>query len=1190
MIKKISSFFVDLHTWQIMLLSMLGAVFITDLVTALFSLWLWNTIRFDLMALGTLNALLVPALTVPFIIRIIRKMVKLEEQTQAQHEHMQGLEERKNHELARQKYAYEALHNQRLNDQALYEATQKQSRELALIGNIRNAMAQELELPALLHSVVESVASSFGYTQVSLYLLEGDMLTLQHQVGYEHPYEKIALLEGVIGRAARTGQAIYLEDVNADPEYRKAVDDVTSEICVPFFDIGQVVGILNVESIQGVKLTETEYQLLVTLSEHLGLAIGRARLYADIQRRNHILSALEKSTLVLMKKLDLNETLQTILLQAAQLLKTPHAYIYLVEPDEKEIKTILGMGIFSDSIGKKLNPNEGLAGKIWQSGETLNIADYRQWDGRSAQFEAIPFHAVVGVPLRANEHIVGVLGLAHMEPNITFSSGDVDLISRFADLASVAFDNARLYTVNQMELIVRRQLGQALRKREAILEAVTFAAEKFIQSSNWRENINPILERLGITLNATHAYLSEHHLSKAGEQVVSMRYEWTAPGHQSDLGNEEFQNGPLFEAGFENYYETLARGDIFIGNSSTFSTTEKEHFESLGIKALLEVPLFVGGGWWGTIGFDDFEEAREWSNAEVDALKIAAGILSAAIQRQEVDSAVRESERVYRQAIETAGAVPYYQEYKHDKYEFIGEGIQALTGYSAQEMSASLWDSIVKEAKIFGDLENYSLNDAAELVREGRYKNWKCDYRITTRDGQTRWIADSAIELFDETGYSYASIGIMQDITERKQIEASLRHRESILKAITFSAEQFLKTSNWIENINTVLERLGREFNTSHAYLFERHEKANHGIVNSLRYEWTAPGQTPDINDPQYQNVPSESIAQKRYYEVLDSGEPFVGSTSYFTKEEMEDSLQRGIKALLEMRIVVDGKTWGTIGFDEMVHDREWTAVEVDVIRIAANVLGAAIKRQKDEETLQLELNQRKQLIEELELKNRELNDFTYTVSHDLKSPLVTINGFLGYLDKDIQAGKTDRTQNDIQRIQEAVKRMQQLLNELLELSRIGRMINKPEIVPFDELVREALDIVHGRLEAHNITVHAQPNLPAIYGDKPRLVEALQNLLDNAAKYIGDQPDPVIEIGSETGAKGETIFFIRDNGMGIEPQYHERIFGLFNKLDAKSEGTGIGLALVKKIIEVHGGRIWVISEIGKGSTFYFTLK
>ncbi len=166
---------------------------------------------------------------------------------------------------------------------------------------------------------------------------------------------------------------------------------------------------------------------------------------------------------------------------------------------------------------------------------------------------------------------------------------------------------------------------------------------------------------------------------------------------------------------------------------------------------------------------------------------------------------------------------------------------------------------------------------------------------------------------------------------------------------------------------------------------------------------------------------------------------------------------------------------------------------------------------------------------------------------------------------------------------------MQRLLNELLELSRIGRMMNDPQELSFNALVKEAMEVVHGRLEGRNITVQIQPNLSSIYGDKPRLIEVLQNLLDNAAKYMGDQPHPYIEIGQRGEENDKPIFYVKDNGIGIAPEHHERIFGLFNKLDVKTEGTGVGLALVKRILEVHNGRIWVQSEPGKGTIFYFTL-
>ncbi len=244
----------------------------------------------------------------------------------------------------------------------------------------------------------------------------------------------------------------------------------------------------------------------------------------------------------------------------------------------------------------------------------------------------------------------------------------------------------------------------------------------------------------------------------------------------------------------------------------------------------------------------------------------------------------------------------------------------------------------------------------------------------------------------------------------------------------------------------------------------------------------------------------------------------------------------------------------------------------------------------------QRELNKRKRveaerekIIHELEAKNAELERFTYTVSHDLKSPLITISGFVGLLELDAKSGNMEKFKVDMQRINEAVEKMRRLLNELLELSRIGRLVNPPSETSFAKITEEALTLTRGRLMAGNITVNVQPDLPVVSGDRPRLVEVMQNLIDNAAKFMGDQPAPQIDIGVQK-KNNEHIFFVRDNGIGIQPAHHEKVFGLFDKLDAQSEGTGVGLALAKRIVEVHGGRIWVESEgKGKGSRFCFTL-
>ena len=377
-------------------------------------------------------------------------------------------------------------------------------------------------------------------------------------------------------------------------------------------------------------------------------------------------------------------------------------------------------------------------------------------------------------------------------------------------------------------------------------------------------------------------------------------------------------------------------------------------------------------------------------------------------ERKQAENALRTSEALYRKAIEVANAVPYHQTYHvHGRsvdYDFIGDGIRQITGYGPEEFTEDHWDSLTQERVLLDELAQYSFNEATQKVRSGVHPVWKCNHRIRAKDGSTHWVFEAAVELRDQNGISHGSIGMFQDITERKRVE-----------------------------------------------------------------------------------------------------------------------------------------------------------------------------------------DEREKLIAELERRNAELERFTYTVSHDLKSPLVTINGFMGYLEADAASGNMERFKLDRQRIQGAVDKMRALLDDLLELSRIGRLMNQPENIPFDEMVREAREMVHGQIEARNVTVLTQPGLPIVHGDRQRLIEILQNLIDNAIKYMGDQTNPIIEIGQSGEEDGKLVFFIRDNGIGIAPEYHERIFGLFNKLDSKSEGTGVGLALVKRIVEFHGGRIWVEGEVGNGSTFYFTL-
>ena len=236
-----------------------------------------------------------------------------------------------------------------------------------------------------------------------------------------------------------------------------------------------------------------------------------------------------------------------------------------------------------------------------------------------------------------------------------------------------------------------------------------------------------------------------------------------------------------------------------------------------------------------------------------------------------------------------------------------------------------------------------------------------------------------------------------------------------------------------------------------------------------------------------------------------------------------------------------------------------------------------------------IDISERKRIEQELRDKNTELDRFTYTVSHDLKSPLITIQAYAGMIKKDLETGRYERAQDDMKRIEGATDKMTSLLNDLLELSRAGKIMNEPAPVDMNRLVKETLQQLTGPIAGSHVEIVLQPDLPSVLGDEKRIAEVVQNLIENAMKYMGDQAAPRIEIGTRQEDKG-CVFFVNDNGKGIDPSHHEKIFGLFKKLDAESEGTGIGLALVKRIIEVHGGRVWVESEgEGMGSCFCFTL-
>ena len=506
-------------------------------------------------------------------------------------------------------------------------------------------------------------------------------------------------------------------------------------------------------------------------------------------------------------------------------------------------------------------------------------------------------------------------------------------------------------------------------------------------------------------------------------------------------------------------------------------------------------------------------------------------------ERVQADDELKERQHLIEKVLDTEPGTVYIYDLQENRNVFVNRDWLINYGYSTEETQDD--ENLLAKVIHPDDLPHIITHHDQLKNTDDDKSNIDIEYRIRRRDGVWRWVQSrDTIFTRNSEGQVTQILGILHDITESKQAQDELRDSER-------------KYRQLFENMTSG---------------FAVHEMIYDDQGKPVDYRYL------EIN-PAFEKltgVPVNVLLGKTVKEIMPNTEDYWIETS--------------------AKVAMTGEPTAYVNFSrelDKYYDTYLFSSEKDTFAVVFNDVTEKIKAQEEIQKLNEELKER---IHELEAKNAELERFTYTVSHDLKSPLITINGFIGYLEDDATSGNMERLKEDIQRIQSAVIKMQRLLDELLELSRIGRLMNPPEEIQFEELVREALDNVYGQLEERGVTVTLSSNLPVVYGDRQRLMEVLQNLIDNAAKYMGEQASPLIEIGQQGEEDGKPIFFVRDNGIGIAPEYHEKIFGLFNKLNASSEGTGVGLALVKRIVEFHGGRIWVESEAGKGATFYFKLE
>ncbi|MDP2187832.1 MAG: ATP-binding protein [Sphingobacteriaceae bacterium] len=502
----------------------------------------------------------------------------------------------------------------------------------------------------------------------------------------------------------------------------------------------------------------------------------------------------------------------------------------------------------------------------------------------------------------------------------------------------------------------------------------------------------------------------------------------------------------------------------------------------------------------------------------------------------------------------------------------------AMLGYAEAEVEPNLeqlYRLIHPE-----DLEGFQVQINQILRRQE--SQFALEYRMQCANGGYKWILGRGRTLTHHPAKAGRFVGTHIDITAKKALELEQKRHERLLKALYQASTLLLNPATTLdERMLEALALIGDASRVQRIHLFKylpsggcmrRYywDAQKGGVVN----QWTKENQR-----QQFFELP------ERWATLLKEGQVIQGRTEKFPDQEQFYLLKHGVMSVLMVPVMVADENWGFIAFDDLSSNREFLDANIQVMMNFGIAIGHAKTRDYFEGHFR-ELNE--QLSQKniaLEQSIKELDQFAYIISHDLKAPLRAINNLADWIEEDL-AGKIEAdVAAHLRLLKDRSMRMGQLIDGVLKYSRAGREQSDVQTVNCEQLIADLRALLG--IEA-NIQILTK-NLPLLQTDKLKLQQVLANLLSNAVKY-GRTEGAIIEISyQKTGDHG--VFCVKDNGPGLPPEYHEKIFNIFTMLDKpKDDSTGIGLAIVKKIVEEKGGRVWVASRPGEGASFYFEWK